>query len=62
MCSEVLDGQVVAPPDARRVRPRGDWRETVARRWQEYREVWSTVTGVQPLSTLDEALTRNVCS
>lgn len=56
MCAEVLDGQVVAPPEARRVGPRTEWRDTVAERWQQYRRLWSAVTGVQPLGTLDDAL------
>ena len=30
MCVEVLDGHVVAPPQARRVRPRPEWRSIVA--------------------------------
>jgi xylulokinase len=55
MCVEVLDGIVVAPPRARRVQPRREWRETVARRWQQYRKIWSSVTGTPPLGTLDEA-------
>lgn len=56
MCAEVLDRQILAPPDARRVIPRAQWRETVDDRWQQYRQLWSAVTGVPPLSTLDEAL------
>ena len=56
MCVEVLEGQVVAPPQARLVQPRPEWRRTVAERWQRYRQVWSSVTGIPPLSTLDEAM------
>jgi xylulokinase len=56
MCVEVLDGRVVAPPQSRRVRPRPDWRSVVAQRWQQYREVWSTVTETPPPSTLDESI------
>jgi xylulokinase len=56
MCVEVLDGKVVRPPQARRVQPRLEWREIVAQRWQQYRQVWSTVTETQPLSTLDESI------
>ena len=55
MCSEVLDGQTVSPPPARRVQPRPPWRDTVTQRWAEYRHIWSTVTNTPPLSTLDEA-------
>ena len=56
MCVEVLDGHVVAPPQARRVQPRPEWRSIVAQRWQQYRKVWSTVTETPPLSTLDESI------
>jgi hypothetical protein len=28
----------------------------VAQRWQQYREIWSTVTETPPLSTLDETI------
>jgi xylulokinase len=56
MCSEVLDGHVVAPPQSRRVQPRPDWRSLVAQRWQQYREIWSTVTETPPPSTLDESI------
>jgi len=55
MCTEVLDGHVVSPPQARRVQPRPRWRDTVARRWEQYRRVWSTVTATPPPTTLDEA-------
>jgi xylulokinase len=55
MCTEVLTGQVVSPPQARRVQPRPEWRNAVAQRWQQYRQAWSAVTGTPPLSTLDEA-------
>jgi xylulokinase len=57
MCAEVLGGQVVSPPPSRRVKPRPEWRDVVAKRWQQYREVWSTVTGTVPPSTLDEVTT-----
>ncbi|AKS34915.1 xylulokinase [Mycolicibacterium goodii] len=57
MCSEVLDGRVVTPPETRRVSPRIEWRATVAARWTHYRDTWSSVTGVTPLGTLDEAMT-----
>ena len=56
MCVEVLDGHVVAPPQARRVQPRPEWRSLVAQRWQQYREIWSTVTQTSPPSTLDESI------
>ena len=56
MCVEVLDGHVVAPPQARRVQPRPEWRSLVAQRWQQYREIWSTVTQTAPPSTLDESI------
>jgi xylulokinase len=56
MCVEVLEGTVVTPPQARRVRPRPEWRTLVAQRWQQYREIWSTVTETPPPSTLDESL------
>lgn len=56
MWSEVLDGRVIDTPSARRVRPRPEWRDTVDGRWQEFRRAWSTVTGVPPLGTLDDAL------
>lgn len=56
MCVEVLEGAVVAPPHARLVRPRPEWRPIVAQRWQHYRQVWSDVTGTVPLSTLDESI------
>jgi len=59
MCAEVLDQASIVPPTARRVRPRIEWRDTVSARWRQYRQVWSTVTGVPPLSTLDDALTGN---
>jgi xylulokinase len=62
MCAEVLDGQILAPSEARRVGPRTEWRETVAERWQQYRHVWSAVTGVPPLSTLDDALADRMLS
>jgi xylulokinase len=56
MCVEVIDGRVVAPPQSRRVQPRPEWRSLVDQRWQQYREIWSTVTGTLPLSTLDESI------
>jgi xylulokinase len=56
MCVEVLEHHVVAPPPARLVQPRPEWRLVVAERWQRYREVWSSVTGTVPLSTLDESI------
>ena len=56
MCVDVLEGNVVTPPQARLVRPRPEWRNVVAERWQYYRQVWSTVTGSQPPSTLDETI------
>ncbi|WP_082570327.1 FGGY-family carbohydrate kinase [Mycobacterium sp. Root135] len=56
MCVEVLEGSVVAPPRARLVTPRPEWRGTVAERWQRYRHVWSSVTGTPPPSTLDESV------
>jgi xylulokinase len=59
MCSEVLDGQTVAPPPARRVQPRPEWRDIIAQRWEEYRQVWSSVTNTPPLSTLDEATAKS---
>ena len=31
----------------------------VSARWQQYLQVWATVTGVPPRSTLDDALNRN---
>jgi len=62
MCSEVLDGHVLDPPAARQVRPRAEWRNTVAARWQEFRQAWSTVTGVPPLGTLDDALADSMLS
>jgi len=55
MCSEVLDGQTVSPPPARRVQPRPQWRDIIAQRWEEYRQVWSSVTNTPPPSTLDDA-------
>ena len=56
MCVDVLEGNNVTPPQARLVRPRPEWRSIVAERWQQYRQVWSTVTGTLPLSTLDETI------
>jgi xylulokinase len=56
MCVDVLEGNAVPPPQARLVRPRPEWRTVVAARWQYYRQVWSTVTGSQPPSTLDETI------
>jgi len=56
MCSEVLDGQIISPPPARRVQPRPPWRDTITQRWAQYRQVWSTVTNTSPPSTLDESL------
>lgn len=56
MCVEVLEGTVVAPPRARLMTPRPEWRDTVAERWQRYRHVWSSVTGTPPPSTLDESV------
>jgi xylulokinase len=56
MCGEVLDGHVIGAPAARRVSPRAEWRDTLAARWHEFRREWSTVTGVPPLGTLDDAL------
>ena len=38
------------------MQPRPEWRSIVAERWQQYRKVWSTVTGTLPLSTLDETI------
>jgi xylulokinase len=55
MCVEVLHSQVIAPPVSRRVRPRAEWRDTVSRRWQQFRRTWSEVTATAPLTTLDEA-------
>jgi xylulokinase len=59
MCAEVLDGHITAPPEVRPVGARPEWRDTLAERWQQYRQVWSAVTGVRPLSTLDDALSKN---
>jgi xylulokinase len=56
MCVEVLEGRVVAPPRARLMTPRPEWRAAVAERWQQYRQVWSDVTGTPPLRTLDESM------
>ncbi len=56
MCVEVLEGFVVAPPRARPVLPRPEWRDIVAQRWERYREIWSSVTGTPVLGTLDESL------
>jgi xylulokinase len=56
MCGEVLDGRMMTPPEAREVSPRDEWRETVRSRWAHYRDAWSSVTGVTPLGTLDEAM------
>jgi xylulokinase len=56
MCVEVLEGSVVAPPQARLVRPRPQWRSIVAQRWRQYRQIWSEVTGIPPLATLDETI------
>jgi xylulokinase len=56
MCVDVLEGNAVPAPQARLVRPRPEWRNVVAERWQSYRQVWSTVTGCQPPSTLDEVI------
>lgn len=56
MCVEVLEGSVVAPPRARLVQPRKEWRAIVAERWLRYRQIWSRVTGTEPLSTLDESI------
>ena len=56
MCVDVLEGKAVPPPQARLVRPRPEWRNVVAARWQYYRQVWSTVTGCQPPGTLDEVI------
>jgi xylulokinase len=56
MCVDVLEGNAVPPPQARLVRPRPEWRNVVAARWQYYRQVWSTVTGSQPPGTLDEMI------
>jgi xylulokinase len=56
MCVDVLEDNAVMPPQARLVRPRPEWRNVVAERWQYYRQVWSTVTGSQPPSTLDETI------
>ena len=55
MCAEVLTAHVIAPPAARRVQPRPQWRDAVDRRWQQYRREWSVVTATAPLTTLDEA-------
>jgi hypothetical protein len=41
---------------------RPEWRDTVAERWHQYRQVWSAVTGVRPLGTLDDALSKNAGS
>jgi len=62
MCAEVLDGHITAPPQVRPVAARPEWRDTLAERWQQYRQVWSGVTGVPPLGTLDDALSKNAGS
>jgi xylulokinase len=54
MCSEVIGGRVISAPAARRVKPRPQWRDAVAQRWQQYRHAWSAVTSTPPPSTLDE--------
>jgi hypothetical protein len=41
---------------------RPEWRDTVAERWHQYRQVWSAVTRVPPLGTLDDALSKNAGS
>lgn len=56
MCLEVLEGITVAPPQARAVKPRPEWRNVVAQRWQQYRQVWSDVTKSPLLGTLDETI------
>jgi xylulokinase len=56
MCVDVLERNVVTPPQARLVQPRSEWRSIVAERWQHYRQVWCTVTASPPLSTLDESI------
>ncbi|MGB8384559.1 MAG: FGGY-family carbohydrate kinase [Dermatophilaceae bacterium] len=55
MCGEVLRGEVMPAPRARIVQPRPAWRPVVASRWEQYRQVWSAVTGTEPLGTLDDA-------
>ena len=54
MAVEVLTGTTIEPPAGRRVAPRAQWRDTVQRRWLQYRRHWSEVTGILPLSTLDD--------
>ena len=48
MCGEVLRGEVMPAPRARIVQPRPAWRPVVASRWEQYRQVWSAVTGTRP--------------
>ena len=48
MALETLTGAVVPPPASRPVHPRASWRQTVAERWQEYRDHWLSVVG-EPL-------------
>jgi xylulokinase len=54
MCAEGLHGKRIPPPPARSVKPRPDWRDATEQRWQQYRQVWTAVTGMEPLATLDE--------
>lgn len=56
MCVDVLEGNAVVPPRARLVRPRPEWRDIVAERWLQYRQVWSNVTASPLPSTLDETI------
>ena len=50
---EVLTGQHIRRRRAA-ASSHGRWRGTVQRRWLQYRRHWSEVTGILPLSTLDD--------
>ena len=54
-CTTGLPPNQIATGDPPRAAP-PEWRSVVAERWQHYRQVWSTVTGTLPLSTLDETI------
>ena len=58
--SKSSTAHVVAPPQARRVQPRPEWRSLVAQRWQQYRQIWSTVTR-DPAAEHTRRIHRNTC-
>ncbi|UNX55388.1 FGGY family carbohydrate kinase [Georgenia sp. TF02-10] len=57
MCAETIEGVRPTCPSSRPVLPRRAWKETVERRWDEYRAQWEAVVGCEmPKPLADRSL------